>query len=200
MTPPSETYGPHTSGSEPYGELPAVTHRPAVGAQLARRTFQQAVAHVLDLPADTHPDELTAHIALLRAERTAAVNALALSVDKCVTLTAALRQLRDATNACTCGGHDCMCACEETHAMDYALDAADEALKDDHPSEWTTHMRSLLGKQVEVTLQREPERHVVTGRLLWFDEGGEVALQGDDGYIRRGWPNLDTRALGGAES
>lgn len=110
---------------------------PATG----RRTFQQAVAHVLDLPPDTHPDELTAHIALLRAR------------------------------------------------------AGDPP----PANEWATHMRSLLGKQVEVTLQTEPERHVVTGQLLWFDEGGEVALRDDEGYICRGWPNLGTRALGDDE-
>lgn len=61
--------------------------------------------------------------------------------------------------------------------------------------DWREHMRSLLGKQVAVTISAEPELVVVKGQLLSFDEGGEVALRDDCGFIHWAWPNLSTEAL-----
>src|SRR6185503_11626899 len=57
-------------------------------------------------------------------------------------------------------------------------------------NDWASHMRSLLGKQVRVTINREPQLVEVTGTLVSFDEGGEVALRGEDGFVRWSWPNL----------
>lgn len=58
--------------------------------------------------------------------------------------------------------------------------------------DWREHMYSMLGRQVVVTINREPELVTVTGQLLSFDEGGEVALRSEDGFVRWSWPNLDT--------
>lgn len=58
-------------------------------------------------------------------------------------------------------------------------------------SKWGATMRSLLGRQVTVTLSREPKATLV-GVLLSFDEGGEVAVRHEDGFIHYGWPNLLT--------
>lgn len=55
------------------------------------------------------------------------------------------------------------------------------------------HMRSLLGKRVTVTLDREGQA-TITGRLLWFNAYGEVSLRDDAGVVVCGWPNLETRA------
>lgn len=65
-------------------------------------------------------------------------------------------------------------------------------------SEWLDHMRSLLGKEVRVTVDRGPDEETpvtVEGVLVSFDEGGEVALRGEDGFIRWSWPNLKTEAI-----
>lgn len=58
--------------------------------------------------------------------------------------------------------------------------------------DWREHMVSMLGRQVIVTISREPELVTVTGQLLSFDEGGDVALRSEDGFVRWSWPNLDT--------
>lgn len=60
----------------------------------------------------------------------------------------------------------------------------------DHP--WAQHMRALLGKEVVVTLQREPEQVTAKGVLLWFDDFGEVCLRSDDGATKWAWPNMET--------
>jgi hypothetical protein len=60
---------------------------------------------------------------------------------------------------------------------------------------WSRHMRSLLGRQVAVTLQEEPRAIVLTGQLLSFDEAGEVVLRDETGFLHWGWPNLDTQPL-----
>lgn len=58
---------------------------------------------------------------------------------------------------------------------------------------WVDTMRSLLGKRVKVTLSNEPENgaHLI-GTLVSFDEGGEVCVRADDGFLHWGWPNLFT--------
>lgn len=61
-------------------------------------------------------------------------------------------------------------------------------------NDWSLHMRSLLGKEVTVTIDYEQDV-TVTGILVMFDEGGEVALRGEDGFIRWSWPNLKTEML-----
>lgn len=57
-------------------------------------------------------------------------------------------------------------------------------------SEWRDHMRGLLGKEVVIVLNREPLATAV-GVLLSFDEGGEVVLRGDDGFVHYCWPALE---------
>lgn len=64
---------------------------------------------------------------------------------------------------------------------------------DYHENEWSVHMRSMLGKEVTVIIAREPKLIEVTGTLLMFDEGGEVALRHDDGFVGWSWPNLETK-------
>lgn len=61
-------------------------------------------------------------------------------------------------------------------------------------SAWDVHMRSLLGKKVEVLLSDEP---LVTqiGTLHAFDEEGEVTLKDEAGVMHWCWPNLRTRSV-----
>jgi len=61
-------------------------------------------------------------------------------------------------------------------------------------SDYTDHMRSLLGKNVRVTINRNPEV-VVSGTLLSFDEGGEVAIRREDGFVGWSWPALDAEVI-----
>ncbi|QFG14340.1 hypothetical protein PBI_TOURACH_105 [Mycobacterium phage Tourach] len=56
-------------------------------------------------------------------------------------------------------------------------------------------MRSLLGQQVVVVLNREPLAAVV-GELLSFDEGGEVVIRDDGGFVRWCWPALEAERRG----
>jgi hypothetical protein len=68
-------------------------------------------------------------------------------------------------------------------------------------NEWTRHMRSLLGKQVKVTLQTQEEGGhpvVVTGQLTRFSDSGEVALRDECGFTTWAWPNLETEEVGDA--
>lgn len=65
---------------------------------------------------------------------------------------------------------------------------------DSGENEWVEHMRGCLGKQVRVIINRDPEVAVI-GQLLSFDEGGEVAVRRDDGYIGWSWPNLETTII-----
>jgi hypothetical protein len=50
-----------------------------------------------------------------------------------------------------------------------------------------------VGRQVVVTLQREPEPHEVTGKLLKLDAEGEVDVLEDSGRTAYCWPALDVR-------
>jgi hypothetical protein len=61
-------------------------------------------------------------------------------------------------------------------------------------NEWTEHMRSLLGKRVEVIIDRDKPVTVI-GVLHGFTEDGEVCVRDDDLTFRWAWPNLDTRAV-----
>ena len=63
-------------------------------------------------------------------------------------------------------------------------------------SEWTEHMRALLGKRVNVTIDRE-KPVVVTGTLLSFNEGGEVAVREEDGFVTWSWPALEAELVPG---
>jgi hypothetical protein len=56
---------------------------------------------------------------------------------------------------------------------------------------WYDTMNKLLGKRVNVTLSREPER-ILTGTLVHFSRDGDVTVQTDDGITHYGWPNLVT--------
>ena len=64
-----------------------------------------------------------------------------------------------------------------------------------YSSERTDHMRSLLGKQVVVTLAKEPKLVELQGQLLSFNEGGEVAIRHDDGFVTWAWPALEAEEL-----
>jgi hypothetical protein len=57
-------------------------------------------------------------------------------------------------------------------------------------SEWVDHMRALLGKEVAVTIDRE-KPVIVRGTLLSFDEGGEVAIRTEYGFVTWAWPALE---------
>jgi hypothetical protein len=47
---------------------------------------------------------------------------------------------------------------------------------------------ALLGQRVRVKL----DEHIVhEGKLLGFDEGAEIQLEGDDGFVWYGWPALE---------
>ena len=55
---------------------------------------------------------------------------------------------------------------------------------------------ALLGQRVRVKL----DEHVITeGKLLGFDEGGEIRLEGDDGFVWHGWPALEVTPVIDAE-
>lgn len=56
-------------------------------------------------------------------------------------------------------------------------------------------MRSKLGKQVKVVLQRYPKEVSQEGILLMFDEEGQVALRDDTFCTHWCWPNLETIEL-----
>lgn len=64
---------------------------------------------------------------------------------------------------------------------------------------WASHMRSMLGRQVAVVLDRDggPDGAPVVARglLLSFTEDGEVVLREDDGMVRYCWPNLSTELV-----
>lgn len=60
-------------------------------------------------------------------------------------------------------------------------------------NEWREKMRGLLGKDVVIVLNREPLA-TATGVMLAFDEGGEVVLSGDDGFVHYCWPALEADA------
>lgn len=66
---------------------------------------------------------------------------------------------------------------------------------DYHESAWATDMRSKLGKQVKVVLQRYPKEVSQEGILLMFDEEGQVALRDDTFCTHWCWPNLETIEL-----
>jgi len=59
-----------------------------------------------------------------------------------------------------------------------------------YASEWSEHMRSLLGKWVHVIIDKD-KPVIVTGKLLSFNEGGEVAIRHDDGFVTWAWPALE---------
>jgi hypothetical protein len=60
-------------------------------------------------------------------------------------------------------------------------------------------MRSLLRKQVTITLQKEPQEVKVSGELVWFSDDGEVALRGETGFVTWSWPNLEAEVNEGGQ-
>lgn len=64
-------------------------------------------------------------------------------------------------------------------------------------TDWEGHMRSLLGRRVEVTIATEPDIVKVTGMLHYFTtDFGEVCVVDDEtGETRWAWPNLAAREL-----
>ncbi len=83
----------------------------------------------------------------------------------------------------------------ETFSMERIAEHVLLALREPGPlDDWRQRMSSLLGKPVRVLINRNPEV-VATGVLVSFDEGGEVGLRADDGFIRWSWPNLDITPL-----
>jgi hypothetical protein len=93
---------------------------------------------------------------------------------------------RPLNRICDTGDHDWSMERVAQHVIDQL------GLHEDD-SEWGATMRSLLGKHVTVTLSREPKSTLV-GTLLAFDQGGEVAVRDEEGFIHYGWPNLLTEA------
>lgn len=65
---------------------------------------------------------------------------------------------------------------------------------DYHENPWATHMRTMLGKQVKVTIDIDHDV-TITGQLVMFDDGGEVALRSDDGFTNWAWPNQETELI-----
>ncbi|AER48747.1 hypothetical protein CM07_gp68 [Mycobacterium phage Alma] len=59
---------------------------------------------------------------------------------------------------------------------------------------WLEHMKTMLGKQVRVTLDYQ-EPAVAEGQLLSFTEDGEVVVLAEDGTKHWCWPNLKTELL-----
>lgn len=59
-------------------------------------------------------------------------------------------------------------------------------------SPWAQGMRAMLGKQVRVTISREPELVERTGKLQGFSDDGEVMLW-DGIEMWHLWPNLECR-------
>ena len=53
---------------------------------------------------------------------------------------------------------------------------------------YTADRLRLAGKRVRVKLD---DHVVIEGKLLGWDEGGEVQLLGDDGFVWHGWPMLE---------
>lgn len=64
-------------------------------------------------------------------------------------------------------------------------------------SDTPANQTHLLGQQVEVVLSREDgkESVIARGRLLAFDDGGEVRLLDDMGFVHYCWPMLEIRKV-----
>jgi small nuclear ribonucleoprotein (snRNP)-like protein len=60
-------------------------------------------------------------------------------------------------------------------------------------SDYVELMKCLLGKRVEVRLTDSSEKKqvVVVGKLMKFDQMGEVVIQDDSGELNWCWPNLE---------
>lgn len=72
---------------------------------------------------------------------------------------------------------------------------------------WDGKATSLLGEQVDILLAhkgapasddpfgiaKEAQDVIVSGRLLAFSDGGDVRLEGDDGFVHHCWPALEVR-------
>jgi hypothetical protein len=69
---------------------------------------------------------------------------------------------------------------------------------DDGPSTFRWAM-SLLGRQVKVYLSRDHEdpATVAVGQLLAIDEGGQIVVRDDMGFVHYCWPLLGIEALDG---
>lgn len=80
---------------------------------------------------------------------------------------------------------------EQMSSAHYSDDSSGRELQS-YTNEWREHMRSCLGKNVAVLLDKEQEVYV-RGKLLMFDEGGEVCVIGEDGFRSWAWPNLETK-------
>jgi hypothetical protein len=57
-------------------------------------------------------------------------------------------------------------------------------------TQWLDDMKALLGKHVMVTLAEDDEKAIAWGKLLSFDDGGEVVIQDEMGFLHYCWPNL----------
>jgi hypothetical protein len=55
--------------------------------------------------------------------------------------------------------------------------------------------RSLLGQRVKATLAiGDAPITIATGRLLRISDGGEMAIEDDNGFVNYCWPMLDIAA------
>lgn len=59
---------------------------------------------------------------------------------------------------------------------------------------WVMENLKYLGKQVEITLDNNPESPVIVkGKLLSFCDDGEFEVQDEDGMVHYCWPMLTIR-------
>lgn len=63
--------------------------------------------------------------------------------------------------------------------------------------DWLARMTEMLGERVRVVLDYDDLDAVAVGRLLSFDNGGAVVLQGEMGFKHYCWPLLKVEVLGG---
>ena len=63
-------------------------------------------------------------------------------------------------------------------------------------------INSLLGKQVRVVLDNgtsERQQVVAEGKFLGIDEGGEIVLEDDMGFVHYAWPMLEIEEVTNSE-
>ena len=67
-----------------------------------------------------------------------------------------------------------------------------DEMRTGRPCESMVAARALLGRDVIITIEREP-LVLTRGRLKSVSEAGEAGLLDDDGFMRWCWPMLDIR-------
>lgn len=91
---------------------------------------------------------------------------------------------------CQAEGHPVSREAAVAAAVQHLADAHGIEQAGESDTEWHRRMRSLLGKKVVVTIQRQPQI-VAEGTLVDFGEDGEVGLRDECGFVHWAWPNLN---------